>query len=736
MPQPKPTPDSDYATKRETRRLSPVTEISTGGLGGTIDPAQEVGNLIAQLQASAREAQERAVQMERERDEFHAKLEAVSVKFHEISTREKEGKARFVEVTSVIRERDELLETVEFHQKSIAELQRRIDAMQRQEVDLQRQRGALLLDRDRAAQERDSVKQQRDDTYRECEDFRTKFAEAQKQVLSIRQARDAAQAQCRDLSGKVQHLGDQLHELTHERDQARSEAKEATELRRLRDEAIAERDQLAEQQSKAGQLGSEHAASLAQAREEVLKLTQERDAARSRAQETERELGELRTALDRARLEAGPGGLSLSERESLDERIKAITGERDRLRGQILDFEQWDEELTRQTTAAQQSRDEVFASLSAAQKQIEHIMRDRDQVRQQGIDRVLAIESELKSATGKLAELEKKIADTRRERDQALEKADHFDQQRLAALDTAAELDAAKRELKKLTAALAEARLEAKANLSRGSIPRTPPPLLKASVGAPASPGATPVPTTPSAELDDEVLTEKEAKGLLIEIKRCHATFAKAPTDFSLLNELHCQLDHFAERARVSGFLGLHRISHALSQLAQDLYRFPEQVNPSTMRTMSQTIDLIGTLLKQKNYAAIKDPANAHIFAVDDDAENCDTIRLAMENISMRTRTAQEPAVALAEISTGDYDLIFLDVALPHMDGFELCQHIRSLPNHARTPVVFLTGLTTIENRVQSSLSGGNDFIGKPFNLQELCVKAVSLVLKASLHLE
>ena len=58
------------------------------------------------------------------------------------------------------------------------------------------------------------------------------------------------------------------------------------------------------------------------------------------------------------------------------------------------------------------------------------------------------------------------------------------------------------------------------------------------------------------------------------------------------------------------------------------------------------------------------------------------------------------------------------------------------MPIHGRTPIVFLTGLTTIENRVQSSLSGGNDFIGKPFNLHELSVKALTLILKASLDLE
>jgi DNA-binding response OmpR family regulator len=70
------------------------------------------------------------------------------------------------------------------------------------------------------------------------------------------------------------------------------------------------------------------------------------------------------------------------------------------------------------------------------------------------------------------------------------------------------------------------------------------------------------------------------------------------------------------------------------------------------------------------------------------------------------------------------------------MDGFDLCAHIREIPGYATTPIVFLTGMTTLENRVQSSLSGGNDFIGKPFNLHELTVKALTFILKAELHMD
>jgi DNA-binding response OmpR family regulator len=74
-------------------------------------------------------------------------------------------------------------------------------------------------------------------------------------------------------------------------------------------------------------------------------------------------------------------------------------------------------------------------------------------------------------------------------------------------------------------------------------------------------------------------------------------------------------------------------------------------------------------------------------------------------------------------------------VGLPEMSGFDLCTKARTLPLHEKTPIVFITGMSTFQNRVQSSLSGGNDFVGKPFNVAELGLKALIWVLKGQLGL-
>jgi CheY-like chemotaxis protein len=302
-----------------------------------------------------------------------------------------------------------------------------------------------------------------------------------------------------------------------------------------------------------------------------------------------------------------------------------------------------------------------------------------------------------------------------------------FEKQRVETIDLAAQLQSAQREIRELSASLAEARLQVKFASAASRVAKS---------GATKSDFAG-ILAEPAPEIGamENSLTEKETKSALAAMRQCLQTFSKTPADFSLLNELHCQAHGFSERARTAGLAAVHRLSHAFCEFTRGLYEVPEQVNPSTLGTVNQTIDFLAALMREKHLAQLKDPARSLIYAVDDDLDNCESIRLAMETSGMRTNYAQDPAIALSELAAVRCDLILLDVKMPGMDGFDLCEQIRELPEHAATPIIFVTGLATMENRAHSAGSGGNDFIAKPFNLYELTVKALTLILKAQLHL-
>jgi len=84
-----------------------------------------------------------------------------------------------------------------------------------------------------------------------------------------------------------------------------------------------------------------------------------------------------------------------------------------------------------------------------------------------------------------------------------------------------------------------------------------------------------------------------------------------------------------------------------------------------------------------------------------------------------------DPHAALALLMGMEFDLIFLDIDMPGMTGFELCKQIRAVPHYKETAVVFVSSLTDFQSKAQSTLSGGNDLIAKPFHFLELGVKAL-----------
>ena len=197
--------------------------------------------------------------------------------------------------------------------------------------------------------------------------------------------------------------------------------------------------------------------------------------------------------------------------------------------------------------------------------------------------------------------------------------------------------------------------------------------------------------------------------------------------------EFYRRIHGFAEQMAALGQRPLHYLSAQIEMLAHDLGKYPEQVNPSVLRTLGQSIDFLSSLLPDEVRTRLKDPSAAQVLVVDDEDGARRIIMAAMRLANLKSMAADNPTTGLAALGVQGFDLIFLDIGLPEMTGFELCSKIRALPMHEKTPIVFITGMATFQNRVQSSLSGGNDFVGKPFNIPELGLKALVWIFKGQL---
>ena len=87
---------------------------------------------------------------------------------------------------------------------------------------------------------------------------------------------------------------------------------------------------------------------------------------------------------------------------------------------------------------------------------------------------------------------------------------------------------------------------------------------------------------------------------------------------------------------------------------------------------------------------------------------------------------------AVDEATVGDFDVVLLDVMLPDMDGFEVCRRLRG--QSVWTPVLMLTARTAVEDRIHGLDAGADDYLAKPFSLDELLARIRALVRRGSVE--
>ncbi len=221
----------------------------------------------------------------------------------------------------------------------------------------------------------------------------------------------------------------------------------------------------------------------------------------------------------------------------------------------------------------------------------------------------------------------------------------------------------------------------------------------------------------------------------LAALRRALHDMTRENHDRTAPQEFFQRIHGFVEQMSLFGQKPLSSFCAAIEALAFDLMRFPDQTNPSVLRTLGQSVDFLAKLLGDSFRNRLEDPGAAQVLVVDDEDGARKIIMAAMRLAQLTAVAADAPAATLAALGVQKFDLVFLDVGLPEMSGFDLCSKIRTMPMHEKTPIVFITGMATFQNRAQASLSGGNDFVGKPFNVPELGLKALMWVFKGQLGL-
>ena len=118
--------------------------------------------------------------------------------------------------------------------------------------------------------------------------------------------------------------------------------------------------------------------------------------------------------------------------------------------------------------------------------------------------------------------------------------------------------------------------------------------------------------------------------------------------------------------------------------------------------------------------------AGEHLLIVDDEDNLRSMLSAALRHNGFEITTATNGREALEMVAESAPDLIVLDVMMPEVDGFEVCRRLRADNNN--TPVLFLTARDGTEDKVRGLTLGGDDYLQKPFSLEELVARATAIL--------
>jgi PleD family two-component response regulator len=128
----------------------------------------------------------------------------------------------------------------------------------------------------------------------------------------------------------------------------------------------------------------------------------------------------------------------------------------------------------------------------------------------------------------------------------------------------------------------------------------------------------------------------------------------------------------------------------------------------------------------------------ADVLIVDDNLEDLTVLKKMLEEQNYRVRPAINGEIALRAVSSSPPEMILLDIRMPEMDGYEFCQRLKSADKTKSIPVIFISALVELNDKVRAFSLGGVDYITKPFQDKEVLerVKTHITIHRLQKHLE
>ena len=120
---------------------------------------------------------------------------------------------------------------------------------------------------------------------------------------------------------------------------------------------------------------------------------------------------------------------------------------------------------------------------------------------------------------------------------------------------------------------------------------------------------------------------------------------------------------------------------------------------------------------------------NYRILIVEDESDLAELLKLNLESEGYRVTLALHGAIAINLLKTESFDLIIMDIMMPSMDGLTATHHIRLSSNNV--PILILSAGSTAQDRINGLRSGADDYMSKPFEMEELVLRVEKILMRA-----
>jgi CheY-like chemotaxis protein len=246
------------------------------------------------------------------------------------------------------------------------------------------------------------------------------------------------------------------------------------------------------------------------------------------------------------------------------------------------------------------------------------------------------------------------------------------------------------------------------------------------------APADAPIPDSPLTKFFKEVPNDlAEIRKLLPELSKLTDEAERKKALFAL----YSLIDNLRTKAIGWDLRPVWQLSSALGLLVKRLAEKCKEATPTTIRTVATAIDLLSDLcVPGVRPDLIINPPIA-VLAVDDDPLCLRAVMFALQKAEMTPDTAQTGEQAVLLATEKSYDVVFMDIKMPGIDGLRACEQIHELKKNENTPVVFVTSLSDFRTRAESTLAGGSDLLIKPFLMFEITVKVLIFTMRKRLGL-